>query len=134
MRKNMVAVSDFPITLHEDNTWRLAYLFVCVAKSDYQLVEVELETIFHKLNEMRCPKGNTQDFLQDVLTFHEKQTEEEIQQHILLYCKALRNIPNVKEVLQTLEAIIEADGIIKDLEINMFFHIKELINSEKVLE
>lgn len=105
------------------------YLYICIGKSDYNLADEEIETIFEKLNNSEIPNLNINNIYKDVLKFHSKQTDSDvvslIKEQSNIFCK---NLSNLNQVLQDLEDIMEADGVVRDVEMIMYRFIKRTLS------
>lgn len=107
----------------------LVYVYVCIAKADYHLVDEEVVTIIRKLkNNNKYKHLNTDDLLNHALMEHEKHSEEEIFENIAQYTQKICHSEEDKTLLiADLEDIVEADGIVKDLEMTMYRRIKKML-------
>ena len=105
----------------------VAYLYICIGKSDYSLVDEEINEIIDKLKE-KMPNTDTKDAYEMALKVYNLQSDTEIISFIKLHTNDFFNTENDrKKVLQDLEDIMEADGIIKDVEMIMYRFIKKTL-------
>ena len=110
-----------------DNIQFVAYLYICIGKSDYSLVDEEISEIIEKLSGKLPPK-ETREAYDEALKVYNIQSDTEIINFIKLHTKDFFiNDDDRKKVLQDLEDIMEADGIIKDVEMIMYRFIKKTL-------
>ena len=108
----------------------LVYLYVCIGKSDYSLIDVEIEEIFEKLAKLDYPEDEKKRVFKEVLKVYNQHTDSEIYDFI----KEYNNVnpftaEDKKMILTDLEDIMEADGIVKDVEMIMFRYIKKTLEN-----
>lgn len=110
-----------------ENIHYVAYLYICIGKSDYSLVDEEITEIIDKLKE-KMPNSDTKNAYEKALKVYNMQSDTEIISFIKLHTKDFFNTDDDrKKVLQDLEDIMEADGIIKDVEMIMYRFIKKTL-------
>ena len=108
----------------------LVYLYVCVGKSDYSLIDIEIEEIFEKLSKFEPNEEDKKRIFKEVLKVYNQHTDSEIYQFIKEYCTQYGNTEDAKKnILADLEDIMEADGIVKDVEMIMFRFIKKTMEA-----
>ena len=110
-----------------ENIHFVAYLYICIGKSDYSLVDEEITEIIDKLKE-KMPNSDTENAYEKALKVYNMQSDTEIISFIKLHTNDFFNTEDDrKKVLQDLEDIMEADGIIKDVEMIMYRFIKKTL-------
>lgn len=108
----------------------LVYLYVCIGKSDYSLIDVEIEEIFEKLAKLDYPEDEKKRVFKEVLKVYNQHTDSEIYDFIKEYNNANPfTAEDKKMILTDLEDIMEADGIVKDVEMIMFRYIKKTLEN-----
>ncbi len=106
----------------------LVYLYVCIGKSDYSLIDVEIEEIFDKLSKLDYSDDEKKRVFKEVLKIYNQHTDSEIYDFIKEYNQANPFTEEDKKmILKDLEDIMEADGIVKDVEMIMFRYIKKTL-------
>ena len=107
----------------------LVYVYVCIAKADYHLVDEEVVTIIHKLKKHpKYKRLDTEAVLEEALQEHASHSEEEMFECIAQYTQEIcKNEADKHELIEDLEDIVEADGIVKDLEMTMYRRIKRIL-------
>lgn len=103
------------------------YLYLCIADSDYNITDDEIEEIHDKVSKT-LETGSYMKMITEVLREFRNHTDYEktdiINENALLYCKE----PNIKnKVLKDLEDVMEADGVVKSVEMIMFRYIKKVL-------
>lgn len=103
------------------------YLYLCIADSDYNITDDEIEEIHGKVSKI-LEGGNYMKTITEVLREFKNHTDYEktdiINENASLYCKE----ESVKEkILKDLEDVMEADGIVKSVEMIMFRYIKKAL-------
>ena len=116
------------------NDWKLehfvTYLYVCIAKADYNLVDEEIVEIYKKLKRFHEDEEINKKLLQEVLREYAFHSDSEIIQFIKTNCpKYCETEEEKKKLIKDLEDIMEADGIVKDVEMVMYRYIKKVLNS-----
>lgn len=108
----------------------LIYLYVCIGKSDYSLIDIEIEEIFEKLEKLDYEEDEKKRVFKEVLKVYNQHSDSEIYDFIKEYNQANPfNEDDKKMILKDLEDIMEADGIVKDVEMIMFRYIKKTLES-----
>ena len=107
----------------------LVYLYICIGKSDYSLIDVEIEEIFEKLDKLEgFADVDKKRVFKEVLKVYNQHTDSEIYDFIKQYNEANPFSPeDKKKILKDLEDIMEADGIVKDVEMIMYRYIKKMM-------
>ena len=108
----------------------LIYLYICIGKSDYSLIDVEIEEIFEKLGKLDYTEDEKKRTFKEVLKVYNQHTDTEIYDFIKEYNIANPfTVEDKKMILTDLEDIMEADGVVKDVEMIMFRYIKKTLES-----
>ncbi len=106
----------------------LVYLYICIGKSDYSLIDVEIEEIFGKLEKFDESEETKKRVFKEVLKIYNQHTDSEIYDFIKEYNEVNPFTSEDKKIiLADLEDIMEADGIVKDVEMIMFRYIKKTL-------
>lgn len=106
----------------------VAYLYICIGKSDYSLVDEEISEIIDKLKDKLNSEEETKDAYEKALKVYNSQSDTEIISFIKIHTKDFfKSDDDRKKTLQDLEDIMEADGIIKDVEMIMYRFIKKTL-------
>ena len=106
----------------------LVYLYVCIGKSDYSLIDIEIEEIFEKLSKFESNEEDKKRIFKEVLKIYNQHTDSEIYEFIKIYSLEYGfSDDDKKKILIDLEDIMEADGIVKDVEMIMFRFIKKTL-------
>jgi len=101
------------------------YLYLCIADSDYNITDDEIEEIHDKVSQT-LESGSYMKTITEVLREFKNHTDYEktdiINENAVLYCKdeAVKN-----KILKDLEDVMEADGIVKSVEMIMYRYIKK---------
>lgn len=96
----------------------VAYLYICIAFSDFEYVKAEKDTIVAKLGKK---DQNDPESYQKMITEYSVQSTEEVKDFISYICKRKKWGKDLKKrVVADLNEIMEADGIIRDLELDMY--------------
>lgn len=119
--------------LKQTDGWKfehfVTYLYVCIAKADYNLVNEEIMEIYHKLERFNKNEEESKKLLQEVLNVYSFHSDTEIIQFIKTNCpKYCQTEDEKKKLMDDLEDIMEADGIIKEVEMVMFRYIKKVLD------
>ena len=105
----------------------VAYLYICIGKSDYSLVDEEIDEIIDKLKN-KLTDEETKNAYEKALKVYNLQSDSEIISFIKMHTnRFFQSDEERKKVLQDLEDIMEADGIIKDVEMIMYRFIKKTL-------
>lgn len=116
-----------------DKTWTkdhyMIYLYLCVANADYNMSDSELEKLHSKFDDREEDLDrNYSTYIKDVLREYKQHTDMEMNDFIIDYAQKFCNDSKSKEkVMSDLKEIIEADGIVKDVETIMYRNIKRMI-------
>ena len=103
------------------------YLYLCIADSDYNISDDEIEEIHGKVSKT-LNSGNYMKTITEVLREFKSHTDYEKTDIISSYAGKYCVEEEVKEkVLKDLEDVMEADGIIKSVEMIMFRYIKKTL-------
>lgn len=106
----------------------VAYLYICIGKSDYSLVDEEITEIIEKLN-TSLSSTKAKEAYEKVMKVYNTQTDTEIISFIKNHpADFTKSEEEKKRILQDLEDIMEADGIIKDVEMIMYRFIKKILS------
>lgn len=107
----------------------IAYLYICVGKSDYSIVDEEIEKIFTKLGETSDDDELNKAVYTEVMKVYNQQSDSEIIKFINKHFSQFSESEEEKKfILKNLEDIMEADGIIKDVEMIMYRFIKKVLS------
>ena len=103
------------------------YLYLCIADSDYNITDDEIEEIHDKVSKT-LEGGSYMKTITEVLREFKNHTDYEktdiINENANLYCK---NLSVKTKILKDLEDIMEADGVIKSVEMIMYRYIKKAL-------
>ena len=106
----------------------VAYLYICIGKSDYSLVDEEISEIIDKLKDKVSSEKNANEEYDKSLKVYNLQSDTEIISFIKVHTSDFfKSEDDRKKTLQDLEDIMEADGIIKDVEMIMYRFIKKTL-------
>ena len=106
----------------------VAYLYICIGKSDYSLVDEEISEIIDKLNDF-MPSEESKDVYEKAMKVYNLQSDTEIISFIKRHTSRFSHSEEEKKkILQDLEDIMEADGIIKDVEMIMYRFVKKTLS------
>lgn len=113
------------------NNWNyehfVIYLYLCIADSDYNISDDEIEEIHDKVSKT-LDGGNYMKTITEVLREFKNHTDYEKTDIISTYAEKYCKEEKVKEkILSDLEDVMEADGIIKSVEMIMFRYIKKTL-------
>jgi len=115
-----------------ENEWTpehfVIYLYLCIANADYNMADEELETLHDKFDGLDI-ESNYGTVIKDVMHEYKNHTDYETMQFISDYSdKFCQDDAKKEKILDDLKDIIEADGIVKDVETIMFRNIKKMLN------
>ena len=103
------------------------YLYLCIADSDYNISDDEIEEIHQKVSKT-LNNGNYMKTITEVLREFKNHTDYEKTDIIGSYASKYCTSETVKDkILGDLEDVMEADGIIKSVEMIMFRYIKKTL-------
>ncbi len=109
----------------------MIYLYLCIADSDYNITDDEIEEIEKKLQNNLLKDGeDSKKMIAEVLKEFKQHTDYEktafINENVKAYCTE----ESVKrKIITGLEDIMAADGVIKSVEIIMYRYIKKTIEN-----
>ncbi|MBL4654412.1 MAG: TerB family tellurite resistance protein [Bacteroidia bacterium] len=116
-----------------DSSWTqdhyVIYLYLSVANADYNLSDEELDILHAKFDDREEELDrNYSTIIMDVLKEYKQHSDYEMNEFIMDYSDKFCSDQETKEKLVTdLKDIIEADGIVKDVETMMFRNIKRML-------
>lgn len=116
------------ISLSGHSLSSLTYILVSVAKADYHMTDDEEAFIIRKLSEYNNGESNIHATLEQSVAIYQSQSKQDRKYALERACSKLRDTAStqLKEgVLETIEDLISADGIVRDLEVNMLQVIKK---------
>ena len=106
----------------------VAYLYICIGKSDYSLVDEEIIEIIEKLKDKLPAEQDPKEAYEKALKVYNLQSDTEVIGFIKIHTNDFfQTDDDRKKTLQDLEDIMEADGIIKDVEMIMYRFIKKTL-------
>ena len=116
------------------NQWKfehfLIYLYLCIADSDYNITDDEIEEIESKLSSSILEKKDYSQTIAEVLREFKNHTDYEktafITENVPIYCT---DDDIKKKIIKGLEDVMAADGIIKSVEVIMYRYIKKTIEN-----
>ena len=108
----------------------LVYLYLCIADSDYNITDDEIEEIESKLSTSFEEKKDFGNTIAEVLKEYKNHTDYEkteyITEQVPIYCTTDEI---KKKIIKGLEDVMAADGIIKSVEVIMYRYIKKTIEN-----
>jgi len=114
----------------ESHEYFVTYLYVCVALSDYNLADEEVMEIYDKLRPFNLNEDQIRNLLKEVIKEYSKHSDAESIDFIKKHCSSICQSQQEKEkIFKDLEDIINADGIVKDVELIIYRNIKKILNS-----
>jgi len=108
----------------------LAYMYIAVANSDYEISEDNLKILHDKLAPTIFDEANYQEMYKEVLNVYEQQNDNEV--FILLSELSKKHITSEtqkEKVLNDIQEIIDADGYETGTETIMFMSIRKILNN-----
>ena len=119
------------IDKNQTKNWKyehfVIYLYLCIADSDYNISDDEIEEIHDKVSKT-LNSGNYMKTITEVLREFKNHTDYEKTDLISTYAEQYCKEESIKEkILKDLEDVMEADGIIKSVEMIMFRYIKKTL-------
>jgi nicotinamide mononucleotide adenylyltransferase len=117
-----------------DNNWTytyfLIYLYTCIAASDYNISEEEIEQLHLKLDNIFLPEQEVERMFREVLSVYKNQNDIEVIEFINHYAKKyLQTTDEKQKILADLQEMIKADGIVEPGEKIMFLTIKKIFEN-----
>jgi hypothetical protein len=117
-----------------DNNWTythfLIYLYTCIAASDYNISEEEIEQLHLKLDNIFLPEQEVERMFHEVLSVYKNQNDIEVIEFINHYAKKyLQTTDEKQKILADLQEMIKADGIVEPGEKIMFLTIKKIFEN-----
>jgi len=114
-----------------DHNWSythfLIYLYTCIAASDYNISEEEIDQLHLKLDSLYMPGQEVDRIFKEVLAVYKKQNDVEVIEFINHFAKKyITSAEEKQKILADLEDMINADGIVEPNEKIMFFTIKKI--------
>lgn len=108
----------------------LAYIYITVANSDYEISEVDLDELHSKLAPALFNETTYQEMYHEVLMVYRKQNDNEVFHFLETLCKKHINSEEQKQkVLQDIQDIIDDDGHETGSEHIMYMTIKKILNN-----
>ncbi|SDJ93854.1 Tellurite resistance protein TerB [Catalinimonas alkaloidigena] len=107
----------------------LTYVYICVARADLRLVDSETNVILEKLRSFPTMKPHlTNELFEAVLYQQLSHTWDEVYAHVEHCCTQYLQEDSEKQAfLRDMEEIIEADGVVKSTEQEVFRVIRALL-------
>ena len=120
------------ITYYQEN-WDyrhfLAYMYIAVANSDYEISEADLDELHQKLAPNLFNEKAYQEMYHEVLKVYQKQNDNEVFQMIEnLSVKYIDTVDKKQQVLKDIEDIINDDDYESGSEHIMLMSIKKILN------
>ncbi|MBL4715178.1 MAG: TerB family tellurite resistance protein [Bacteroidia bacterium] len=116
-----------------DSSWTpdhyMIYLYLSVANADYNLSDDELEALHSKFDDREeALDRNYSTIIMDVMKEYKQHSDFEMNEFIMDYSDKFCSDQETKvKIMADLKDIIEADGIVKDVETLMFRNIKRML-------
>jgi hypothetical protein len=108
----------------------LAYMYVAVANSDYEVTEDELDELHTKLASTIFGEEDYQDMYNEVLRIYNKQNDSKVYDCLAtLSKKHITTEEQKQKVLNDIHDIIDADGHESGSEKIMFMSIRKILNN-----
>ena len=108
----------------------VVYLYLCIADSDYNITDDEVDEIEDKLQSTLLKGTNSKALISEVLKEFKHHTDYEktanINENVSIHCS---DEDIKKKIIQGLEDIMAADGVIKSVEVIMYRYIKKTIEN-----
>lgn len=107
----------------------LTFLYVCIAKADYKLVDEEIEAILLKIQRFKSEK-EAHEILKETLHIYSRLSDKEIQNAIENCAEefSAQLHKSKGEIYEDLQHVMEADGMIRDVEMMMLRIIKKILS------
>ena len=107
----------------------LTYVYICVARADLRLVDSETKLILQKLRSFDAMKPHlTEELFEEVLYLQLSHTWDEVYAHVEHCCmQYLQEEEDKQALLHDMEEIIEADGVVKSTEQDVYRVIRGLL-------
>jgi hypothetical protein len=110
----------------------LAYAYIAVANSDYEITEEDLNEIHNKLAPSIFNEKEYQEMYHEVLKVYNKQNDNEVFQFLESLCeKHISSEDQKQKLLKDIQDIIDDDGHESGNEHIMLMSIKKILNSIK---
>jgi len=111
----------------------LAYMYVAVADSDYDISEEELKVLHDKLAPTIFDEANYQEMYKEVLDVYKHQNDNEVFNFLSeLSKKHITSNDQKEKVLNDIHEIIDADGHESGTETIMFMSIRKVLNNSNI--
>ncbi|MCO6500076.1 MAG: TerB family tellurite resistance protein [Vicingus serpentipes] len=108
----------------------LAYMYIAVANSDYEISEDDLKVLHDKLAPTIFDEANYQEMYKEVLDVYEQQNDNEVFNLLFqLSKKHITSNEQKEKVLKDIHEIIDADGHETGNETIMFMSIRKILNN-----
>ncbi len=108
----------------------VTYLYLCIADSDFNITDDEIDEIESKLQSSLLESRDYKAMIEEVLREFKQHTDYEktafINDNVKKYCT---DDDIKKKIIKGLEDIMAADGVIKSVEIIMYRYIKKTIEN-----
>jgi len=106
------------------------YLYLCIADSDYNITDDEVDEIENKLQNSILEGVDCKKLISEVLKEFKHHTDYEKTSYISNNVKNYCTTDDIKKkIVQGLEDIMAADGVIKSVEVIMYRYIKKTIEN-----
>ncbi|HCQ30588.1 MAG TPA: hypothetical protein DIU39_09895 [Flavobacteriales bacterium] len=117
-----------------DHNWTythfLIYLYTCIAASDYNISEEEIDQLHLKLDSIFLPEDEVERMFKEVLSVYKKQNDVEVIEFINHFAKKyIQSADEKRKILADLQEMIKADGIEEPGEIIMYLTIKKIFEN-----
>lgn len=108
----------------------LAYMYIAVASSDYEISEDELDVLHRKLAPTIFEESNYQEMYTEVKKVYQHQNDNEVFNFLSeLSKKHITSADQKIKVLNDIHDIIDADGHETSNETIMFINIRKILNN-----
>ncbi len=112
---------------HWSYTHFLIYLYTAIAASDFNISEEEIDQLHLKLDSIFLPEQEVNRIFKEVLSVYKKQNDVEVIEFINHFVKKYLSSKEEKQkILNDLQDMINADGIVEPGETVMFFTIQKI--------
>ena len=107
----------------------LAYMYIAIASSDYEISKDELKVLHDKLAPTIFDEENYQEMYKEVLDVYDQQNDNEVFKFLSeLSKKHITSNEQKEKVLKDIHEIIDADGHETGNETIMFISIKNILS------